>query len=46
MPVHVKCPRCAITLNVPDQMVGQNVCCQKCDQIFQAGGAAPAPGRW
>ena len=43
MPSVIACPSCAGQLRLPDELVGQQVCCPTCSTVFTAGAASPAP---
>ncbi|MCI0638046.1 MAG: hypothetical protein L0Y72_04790 [Gemmataceae bacterium] len=42
MPFSVKCPNCAILLQLPDNAANKKVKCSQCQTVFQAG-AGPTP---
>jgi hypothetical protein len=42
MPNIVSCTQCSQQLQLPDNLIGQNVRCPKCNAIFAAGSAPPA----
>jgi hypothetical protein len=42
MPIHVSCPNCRKTLNVPDHLLGKRVKCPECATPFDAQPDAPA----
>lgn len=42
MPETVACPSCGQKLNVPDHLIGQQVRCAKCQNVFTAQAEAPS----
>jgi hypothetical protein len=42
MALTATCPNCRAVVNVPGQFAGKTVRCAKCQQVFVAGGPAPA----
>jgi predicted Zn finger-like uncharacterized protein len=42
MPEQIACPSCGATLRVPETLLGKNVKCPKCQNVFRAAAQAPA----
>ena len=43
MAVLVACPQCAVTLDVPESLLGQKVRCATCSTVFEAQRQQPPP---